>query len=367
MQTNTTRFSRLVDLAKETSSDKRRELLREVTDAFLATASDCNETEKSYFGEILGSVSSNMDVAVRSLLAQQFAGQDHAPLGLIQKLANDDISVAKFVLQTSNVLREQDLIEIAQSRQQDRLSLIASRANVPESVSDAIVENGDDAVVCKLVSNQSAKVSRGTFLKVVERSETSEILQAPLADRSDLPPDMLNDMFSFVSGDLRKKIQQKLANIPPEALEKALEEAKRDVLTDMGKMREDDRKAMVFVGEMIQQKKLNEALLVQLTRKGKTAELTHAFARIAKIDVKTVRRLFNSGNVEGVAIICRSMRFERGTFSTMAMGLLQNDGNRASSINEVLDLYEQVTSEAAQRVMRFWRIRKEVVTASPKP
>ena len=88
MQTNTTRFSRLVDLAKETSSDKRRELLREVTDAFLATASDCNETEKSYFGEILGSVSSNMDVAVRSRLAQQFAGQDHAPLGLIQKLAD---------------------------------------------------------------------------------------------------------------------------------------------------------------------------------------------------------------------------------------------------------------------------------------
>jgi hypothetical protein len=57
------------------------------------------------------------------------------------------------------------------------------------------------------------------------------------------------------------------------------------------------------------------------------------------------------------------MRFERGTFSTVAMALQEIKGSSTTNVHEVLDLYEQVTSEAAQRVMRFWRIRKEVATA----
>jgi uncharacterized protein (DUF2336 family) len=301
-----------------------------------------------------------MDVAVRKRLAEQFAKQDNAPLGLIQQLANDDFSVAEAVLKNSTVLREEDLLDIAQSKQQEKLGAIATRASVPENVSAAIVEHGDDKAVHTLVSNQGAKVSRATFLRVVERSETSTVLQAPLANRNDLPADMLNDMFSFVSKDLRDKIQEKLAALPPDALEKALEDAKRDVIADMKQVKDADRKAMVFVAEMAQQRKLNESLLLQLTRAGRTVELMHAFAKLAEVDVKTVRRLFNARNIEGVAIICRSMRFERGTFSTIAMALQENTGSSSSSIHEVLDLYEQVTSEAAQRVMRFWRIRKEV-------
>ena len=82
--------------------------------------------------------------------------------------------------------------------------------------------------------------------------------------------------------------------------------------------------------------------------------------------MKTVRRLFTASNVEGVAIICRAMRFERGTFSTIALSLLGNSGNTTQNVHEVLELYEQVTTEAAQRVMRFWRIRREVVDQSGK-
>jgi hypothetical protein len=40
---------------------------------------------------------------------------------------------------------------------------------------------------------------------------------------------------------------------------------------------------------------------------------------------------------------------------------LGKEGNATKNVNEVLELYEQVTAEAAQRVIRFWRIRREVV------
>jgi uncharacterized protein (DUF2336 family) len=307
-----------------------------------------------------------MDVAVRKQLAIRLAENPDAPHALIQQFAGDVNEIAQEVLSKSPVLKDADLISIAESKNQDKLGAIARRRSIPEAVSDAIVEHGDDKVVSDLVSNAGAKVSRQTFSRVVERSETSEILQAPLVNRSDLPADMLNEMFTFVKADLRAKVQEKIAATPPDVLEQALKDAQREVMADLKQMHEADRKAMVFVGEMVQQKKLNEGLLVQLTRTSRPTELIHAFARLAEVDVKTVRRLFNARNIEGVAIISRAMRFERGTFSTIALSLMGNNGNATQNVHEVLDLYEQVTTEAAQRVMRFWRIRREVVDQSGK-
>ena len=131
MLQNSTRFSRLVDLAKETSSDKRRELLREVSDVFLKSSLDLSDVERSYFGDIIGKVSANMDVAVRRRLAEQFAGQPKAPLGLIQQLANDEFSVAASVLRKSKVLRDVDLIAIAQGKDQEKLGVMALGAALP--------------------------------------------------------------------------------------------------------------------------------------------------------------------------------------------------------------------------------------------
>lgn len=360
MQSAASRLNRLVDLAKETSSEKRRELLREVTDVFLDNAHDCSEAEKSYFGEIIGKVSIGMDVAFRKNLASRLADNPNAPHALIQGFAMDNEEIAREVLTRSTVLRDEDLISVTQTGNQQKIGAIARRTTIPETVSDAIVEHGDDTVVSELVSNAGAKVSRGTFRKVMERAETSTVLQAPLANREDLPADMVNELFTFVKAELRAQVQKRIEAIPPEELERALKDAENEVMSDLRKMRATDRKAMVYVGEMFQQRKLNEGLLIQLVKAGKTAELIHAFARIAEVDVKTMKRLFNSRNIEGLAIICRSLRFERSTFSTIAVSILPGQGEGSLSIHQVLDVYDQVTSETAQRVIRFWRVRREV-------
>ena len=360
MQPASSRLNRLVDLAKESSSDKRRELLREVTDVFLDSAHDCSDAEKSYFGEIISKVSTGMDVAVRKHLAARLADNPNAPLVLIKGFAMDEAEIAREVLSRSPVLKDDDLISVAETGNQDKIGAIAQRSSIPEIVSEAIVEHGDDTAVSALVSNTGAKVSRGTFRKVMERAETSTVLQAPLVNRQDLPADMVTELFTFVKAELREQVQQRMEAIQPEELERALKDAEQEVLSELKQMRVNDRKAMVYVGEMFQQRKLNEGLLIQLVKAGKMAELIHAFARIAEVDVKTIKRLFNARNLEGIAIIARSLRFERSTFSTIAVSILPSEGDASRSVHEVLDLYDQVASETAQRVMRFWRVRREV-------
>ena len=365
MPAASSRLNRLVDLAKETSSDKRRELLREVTDVFLDSAHDCSESEKSHFGEIISKVSSGMDTAVRKHLAARLSDNPNAPLVLIRGFAMDEDEIAREVLSKSPVLRDEDLISVTETGNQQKIGAIARRSSIPEAVSEAIVEHGDDTVVSELVSNTGAKVSRGTFRKVMERAETSDVLQAPLVNREDLPADMVNELFTFVKAELRAQVQQRIESIPPAELERALKDAEQEVLSDLRTMRATDRKAMVYVGEMFQQRKLNEGLLIQLIKNGKTPELIHALARIAEVDVRTMKRLFNARNIEGIAIICRSLRFERGTFTTIAMHIMPSGAEGSLSVHQILELYDQITSETAQRVIRFWRVRREVAEQPP--
>jgi hypothetical protein len=87
-------------------------------------------------------------------------------------------------------------------------------------------------------------------------------------------------------------------------------------------------------------------------------EFIHAFARLAEIDVKTARRIIESCNAEGVAIVCRATRFDRSTFAAIAFFLDKNPRARKET-QDMLGLYDKLAPEAAQRVMRFWRVRRE--------
>jgi len=60
-------FAILLDLAKETSSEKRRELLRQVTDVFLADAGARSDKEAAMFDEIVGHVANTIS-RIRKIL-----------------------------------------------------------------------------------------------------------------------------------------------------------------------------------------------------------------------------------------------------------------------------------------------------------
>lgn len=81
----------LVELAKETSSDRRRELLREITDVFLEDPGSYNDVESQHFGEIMGKVAYDLERQVREELAAKLAAEAAAPPELIKRLAGDEI------------------------------------------------------------------------------------------------------------------------------------------------------------------------------------------------------------------------------------------------------------------------------------
>lgn len=365
MADRTSHLRRLLELAREPSSDKRRELLRDVTDLFLDNASTYSEGERDHFGAIIGKVAMEMETAMRKHLAERLSDEEAAPHALIAQLANDEISVAQTVLSRSGVLREADLLAIAESRGQEHLGAIARRPHVPVAVSDVLVNRGDDKVLECLVKNRGAEISRTSMETIVDRAERNDALQGPLIARPDLPVDLLQDMFLFVSKAMREHVLQRVKGISETAVDKALAEARTRFSRTVSPMKEADQKAEAYITEKQRKRELNEGLLVQMLRSGMLAEFVAGIARLADLDARTARRIVHHRNVEAIAIVCKASRFDRATFSAIALLVDATPARSVTQTYEILSLYDKIPVETAQRAIRFWKVRKQSAPGGP--
>ena len=61
---------------------------------------------------------------------------------------------------------------------------------------------------------------------------------------------------------------------------------------------------------------------------------------------------------ESLAISCRAAGLERSTFAKIVFGLQKSPEEQNKALR-ILDLYLKIPQEAAERVMRFWRVRAQ--------
>ena len=108
------RLPDLIALAEEGSSEKRRALLRELTEHFFGSPAR-TATEDTLYGAVLAKLADDMELAVRAELSTRFANTPDAPHALIRRLANDEAAVAGAVLAHSPVLTDEDLLGVVRN------------------------------------------------------------------------------------------------------------------------------------------------------------------------------------------------------------------------------------------------------------
>lgn len=258
-------LQRLVDLAKEPSSERRRELMREVTDIFLEDPGGYSDSENEAFGEVLAQVARDVETAMRAELATRLADVPEAPGNLINELARGEIEVAEPLLRQSKALSEEQLMSIVQGKGATHALAVSQRDDVSEDISEALVNTGDDKVLTALVQNDQARFNRTTLEKVVDRSEALPQIQERLVNRADLPPDLMNDMFFFVGKQLKERILERNSQLDPAMLEEALNASRARVSGSLGqKFSVEQRRAAAEVNAMARKKLLNERAMMEM-------------------------------------------------------------------------------------------------------
>jgi uncharacterized protein (DUF2336 family) len=349
-------FALLLDLAKEGSSEKRRELLRQITDVFLAQPDLRSENESVLFDEIVGAVAADLETQVRIELSRKVS-DSKAPLRrTARRLAMDDIEVARPVLERSKSLTENDILDVIEAKSQDHMLAVTKRPDIGEKISSALVAKGEDRVVASLLQNNNAKFDRQTFEKVAERAETSDVLHAPLVRNAHVPLDLLNTVYLRVETDLRREIMRKFHGVSPAELEAALEASRNHLSSAYGALPADYQVASEQIAALAKAGSLRPPVLVQLLRAGHKTAFLVAFSQLVDVEFDLGQRLMTAKDLDALAMLCRGAGFDRGLFVTLCI-LITGDGGGLSKTDEYGQLYEQVPVSAAQRALRFWKVR----------
>src|SRR5689334_16792014 len=165
---------------------ERDQLFRNMAQLYSYVSDRCDDEQVSQYDEVLCQLAELVEVEARAHVAKLLAPLERAPGNVVSKLANDSIEVAQPLLEFSNVLNDDDLIDIIAHQSEEHRVAIAGRPNVPERVGEAIAEHGGSPSVLRLVNNQTAELGQDTVQRLVVRAGSDAAIADGLRGRNDI-------------------------------------------------------------------------------------------------------------------------------------------------------------------------------------
>jgi len=355
MTADSSRLKQLIAVARDGSSEKRRDLLRDITDVFMAAPDRYTPSELQHFDVIMSRSAEQVEMVLRREIAERLADAPSAPKGLIRQLAHDEITVAEPVLRRSEALNDDDLVGVIRQCGQAHMEAITKRREVTRKLASELVERGDEGVLICLAENRGAKFGAVSMEKMVGHARSVKALQKPLAERFDMPAPLLTKMYFFVSSALKKEILKRSDTLDPALIDEAVKTSRQNILDRAARDAQAEvSDARKFVAEKIAAGAVNENLLKELIDQRQGTAFVLAFSHLIGVDSSTAQSMLKDKSWEALAIACRASCLERATFAKIVFGL-QREADQQSKALRILDLYQKIPQDAAGRVMRFWR------------
>ncbi|MEE9545286.1 MAG: DUF2336 domain-containing protein [Rhodospirillales bacterium] len=191
------------------ASDADEEVRTSIAGKIARAGLDLSGENREKLTEALGILASDQITRVRQILSEALKDMTDAPPEVIKNLALDsEAVVAMPVLEFSTVLNDEDLLEIIeQGPASGGLGAISRRAEVNETVADAIVETDDVNAIADLLSNPSAQLREETLDDLIDRADTQELWHAPLVSRPKLPARAATRLAHFLADNLLETLQ----------------------------------------------------------------------------------------------------------------------------------------------------------------
>jgi hypothetical protein len=350
-------IAELEDAVRGGSSARRVETLRQVTDLFLNDGERLSDDQVKVFDDVLCLLIARVETRAKAELSKRLAPLDYAPFEVIQHLATDDeIAVAGEVLAHSTRVSTDTLVEVASAKGQDHLLAISGRANLPEEVTDVIVDRGDGRVIRKLANNASANFSEAGYSNIVARADGDDELVEILGLRLDLPIQYLRDLVRRAKDTVRARL---LAIAPP-----AIQEEIRLVLNDIATEQTPPGRNYGVVEQVVrlmgQLNELDDAAVYNFAEANKFPEVTVALAVLNDVPVEMIARLLEGARSDLILIPCRSGRLNWPTVEAILRGRPAPFPVDEQTLEVAQRDYRKLSMETAQRTIRFWQLHNRI-------
>ncbi|MDJ0685681.1 MAG: DUF2336 domain-containing protein [Alphaproteobacteria bacterium] len=389
----------LVGVARSDRPNDRNLLAESLGKIVLEDGRRLTETEQTLIYDILRRLVHRVEMRVRRGLADTLAERSDTPRDLVVTLANDVIEVAHPILTRSTVLTDTDLIELILEHTDQHKLAITKRPSLSESVTEQVLETGDDALIGSVLQNQGAAISADSMARLVDASAKKPALRAPLAQRDDLPPRLAARMAGWVGEALRTYLRDKLqaqadamtapaagvsatasvdqavaaamnaaeaggdgsAADPLERLDQVIAgaaAAARDPLSG-DPLSGDPLSGDPLSGDPMDGFRPHPRMLVRALEDGDIFRFEELFRDYTGLSEASVTRILYDAGPEALAIACKAAGIDGYSFSDILCHLHGAGDMRryreTRAYLKVMDYFERIDDAGARRVVAAWR------------
>ncbi len=355
----------LDDAVSRGTSDSCVRALWHATD--LLIAGRYSDDEIWTFGEVIGRLADEIEVAARAQLAERLARNEVAPVNIIQKLAFDDsIDVAGPVLRESTRLDDNALVANAQTKSQPHLLAISQRTSLDDTVTDVLVTRGNQEVVNSVARNGGARFSGFGFLHMIKRAEGDSILAEQLGLRKDIPRHLFQQLISKASADVKKRLEHERPEMIDQ-LQATVTDVTGALQSKLGPVSRSYYVAKRVVSTQHQHGNLNESSIYDYARSHKIDEVTIGLSLLCSLPGDVIERALMDKNREMVLVLTKALGFSWPT--TMALLFLGAKDHRitAQDLNDMEREFSHLNLETSRSVLKFYQTRKNTAGADSVP
>jgi uncharacterized protein (DUF2336 family) len=345
------------------SPEKQVEILRRVTDLFLAGANNYSDEQVDLFDGVISRIAERIETKARAELAHRLAPVENAPPMTVRRLASDEsIDVAGPILTQSIRLTDEDLLAIAESNSQDRLLAISKRAALSENVSDVLVTRGNRDVVLSVTQNEGARFSDTSYGKLVDRSIDDEVLAICVGMRKDIPREHFHALISKAS----EVVFEKLVASNPAAVaevQKVLTGITGQEVAVKPKGKRDSKETQAQFETIQRSGKSVDAAVHELAAGGKFDETVAALSALCRAPRELVEHVMSDRRADNDFTLMLAKAAGLSWPTAMQICILRRGpgGLPQLAIDAARRNFERLQMETAQRVVRFYNERHAAV------
>jgi uncharacterized protein (DUF2336 family) len=361
MQQPVSIIDELEEAVRSGSSAKRVSTLRQVTDLFLHDGERLSEEQIKVFDDVLCHLATRVETRVKAELGARLAPLEYAPSGVIEQLAwDDEIAVAGTVLTHSNCLATGTLVEIAKAKGQDHLLAISARTNLPEAVTDVIVDRGERKVIHRLADNASAGFSDAGYKRMVAHAEADDELTEMLGLRIDLPVNFLRDLLQRAT----EAVRARLAGIAPPELQEEIQRVLKAIASKVrGELApaRDFSRAEAVARRMKGLNELNDAAIAGFAETNRFDEVAASLSILnnsAPTDM--MARLLEGLRADLILIPCKSAGLNWTTVEAILCHRPIKRKIDDATLKLAMRDYGKLSPETAERTVRFWLLHSRI-------
>ncbi|MGD9967009.1 MAG: DUF2336 domain-containing protein [Hyphomonadaceae bacterium] len=318
--------------------------------------------ERQLAADILVGLLRTSGVELRRRCAQGLVRINDAPKALLRYLARDEISVAQALLESGAGFDDSDLIATIRAGVAWHWLAIATRRNLSEPVTDALMQAGDGAAIEAVLRNNTARLSTQGIDLVVARSRQNPALPPLLVPRPELKPTQALVLFWWAGHEARLQILRRFA-VDRQVLIQELGEVFKLAAAE-GWSDADTRKTL----QVIERRQRNRAAAAQSPYKslegalaaaeqGLDRGLIHEIAHLSGVKPTTASQVFADGGGEAIGVFCKAVGLKRPLMIALWRALRRPNGDpdvADNPLGRAVYVFDTLATAKAQTVLRYW-------------